>query len=199
MRLGWTCGRPTDKLIPTNQPSGGGAKIPGQPNPLLRGAALLCALTTPAFAAAPTPPLATAALHAAQFCLWTGATPPPGTAVTLVIADQPQTLAHAEITGAAKTCPAPTTPALPAYTLKLTTGTVPPDEALIAIIGQPSVTLAAGQANLAQPSGAITFKSCTSSEGVHLTAWRAGTRIWHSYYAVDADLDADCAPPESNP
>jgi hypothetical protein len=40
------------------------------------------------------------------------------------------------------------------------------------------------------------FRSCNSSEGVHLTIWAGkpleGTRRWHGYYALGYDVDADC-------
>ena len=40
------------------------------------------------------------------------------------------------------------------------------------------------------------FRSCTSSEGVHLTIWKGkplqGKRIWHAYYYLGYDTEPNC-------
>jgi hypothetical protein len=47
------------------------------------------------------------------------------------------------------------------------------------------------------------FRSCTSSEGVHLTIWSGkpvvGQRRWHDYYYLGYDVDADCSIAEMAP
>ncbi|MCI0689673.1 MAG: hypothetical protein L0Y54_20920 [Sporichthyaceae bacterium] len=40
------------------------------------------------------------------------------------------------------------------------------------------------------------FRACTSSEGLHLTAWSGtplqSTRIWHRYYYLGYDVEPSC-------
>ncbi|MDV2995354.1 MAG: hypothetical protein N4J56_005008 [Chroococcidiopsis sp. SAG 2025] len=36
------------------------------------------------------------------------------------------------------------------------------------------------------------FRSCASSEGLHLTVWSSGTRKWHSYSYLGYDLEPTC-------
>jgi hypothetical protein len=42
------------------------------------------------------------------------------------------------------------------------------------------------------------FRSCTSSEGVHLTVWAgeplASRRLWHQYFHLGYDMEPDCTP-----
>jgi hypothetical protein len=50
--------------------------------------------------------------------------------------------------------------------------------------------------------GAIeVFRSCTSTEGVHLTIWADkpldGQPKWHDYYYLGYDVDADCTAAET--
>jgi hypothetical protein len=45
------------------------------------------------------------------------------------------------------------------------------------------------------------FRSCTSSEGVHLTIWQGkpliGIRKWHSYYYLGFDVEPTCTPADT--
>jgi hypothetical protein len=47
------------------------------------------------------------------------------------------------------------------------------------------------------------FRSCTSSEGVHLTIWTGkpveGKRRWHAYYYLGYDVDPNCTAAETKP
>ena len=47
------------------------------------------------------------------------------------------------------------------------------------------------------------FRSCTSSEGVHLTVWTGkpleGQRSWHYYYYLGYDVDPDCTEGDTKP
>lgn len=47
---------------------------------------------------------------------------------------------------------------------------------------------------------AESFRSCASSEGIHLTVWSGqpltGTRKWHSYYYLGYDVEPNCMEPE---
>ncbi|HSS77515.1 MAG TPA: hypothetical protein VLV54_12320 [Thermoanaerobaculia bacterium] len=42
----------------------------------------------------------------------------------------------------------------------------------------------------------VRFRQCTSSEGIHLTAWAGGKRLWHSYYYLGYDTVPTCADKE---
>lgn len=37
-----------------------------------------------------------------------------------------------------------------------------------------------------------TFRHCTSSEGLHVTAWQGSERIWHVYYYLGYDTEPTC-------
>ena len=43
----------------------------------------------------------------------------------------------------------------------------------------------------------LTFRECTSTEGVHLTAWRGGRRTWHDYWYLGYDVEASCTDEET--
>jgi hypothetical protein len=70
------------------------------------------------------------------------------------------------------------------YRLRLTQGTLAPSVPTIAIVGR--------------PSGHDTYRSCASSEGIHLTIWSGqplkSERRWHQYYYIGYDLEPDCTP-----
>jgi hypothetical protein len=174
--------------------------------PLMQRAALPALYAALTFAAphahaaggAPVEQLGIAANHGGQFCLWSPARPAPGAKLTLLIPDQPQTIAEAIVAGPGTACPSPTTPHWPAVTLRLLNGHVPPDLALIAIPGAEPHANKAGLVLWHPPGSAeISFRSCTSHDGVHLTAWQASQRIWHGYYYVGEDLEPDCTDAET--
>lgn len=48
------------------------------------------------------------------------------------------------------------------------------------------------------------FRSCTSSEGIHLTIWAppkplVGKRLWHAYYYLGYDTQPSCKPADVAP
>lgn len=51
----------------------------------------------------------------------------------------------------------------------------------------------------------VSFRVCTSSEGLHFTVWRGkpllGTRVWHCYFYLGYDVEPSCRPldTEDNP
>jgi len=78
----------------------------------------------------------------------------------------------------------------------------------------PAFALADFHGNLTMSSSGVTadlnrngqpefFRSCTSSEGVHLTIWTGkplvGERRWHAYYYLGYDVDADCSAADTVP
>ena len=43
----------------------------------------------------------------------------------------------------------------------------------------------------------LSFRSCASSEGIHLTAWRGNRRTWHEYVYLGFDLESNCTEEEA--
>jgi hypothetical protein len=145
------------------------------------------------------PALGVAVKHGSRICLYLPApAPPQRTKVTLVTMDRPQTLAHAEISGEATDCPDTITPHMAGFALKLLSGELADNAAAVAILSPTAAKIDGGRAVLAW-NGAVTFRSCTSTDGVHLTAWRGNTRLWHAYDYIGQDLEADCTDAESKP
>jgi len=57
------------------------------------------------------------------------------------------------------------------------------------------------QATLSNPARQLTFRICTSTEGLHYTAWQGeplvGTRVWHRYQNMGYATDMTCTPAET--
>ncbi|MEO8652617.1 MAG: hypothetical protein ABI409_00690 [Ramlibacter sp.] len=51
----------------------------------------------------------------------------------------------------------------------------------------------------ARPAADLVFRSCSGSEGVHLTAWRHGARVWHEYFHLPYDIEPTCTPDQTRP
>lgn len=81
------------------------------------------------------------------------------------------------------------------YRLRIIKGSAEPN---MPVIGVP-----APLKNFARQNPSLTFHSCTSADGVHLTAWRGkalgGDRLWHEYYYLGQDLEATCTAQETAP
>ena len=134
-------------------------------------------------------------------CLRTETLPPVGTRVLLVEPEAPQRT-HAAVVAPAS-CPAPAGQGGPASAgVQLTwaaEGHVAPLIGVVGPVGQ--VTTRQGQVTVsapgpARPAQAFRFRSCASSDGLHLTVWRGvplrSPRAWHGYVYLNQDLDADC-------
>jgi hypothetical protein len=53
------------------------------------------------------------------------------------------------------------------------------------------------QADLTANGSAHSFRSCTSTEGLHLTVWdSAPSRKWHRYYYLGYDVEPNCTEKE---
>jgi hypothetical protein len=79
------------------------------------------------------------------------------------------------------------------YDLEITTGTL-----------QPFVPVVALDARVPSVYAAHSFHSCTSGEGIHLTAWDGakpleGQRLWQQYYYLGQDLNPNCTGAETAP
>lgn len=45
----------------------------------------------------------------------------------------------------------------------------------------------------------LVFRSCSAREGVHLSAWRRGARVWHAYFYLPYDIEPTCTPEQTQP
>lgn len=55
-------------------------------------------------------------------------------------------------------------------------------------------------ATLEPPGGAdLVFRSCAGGEGVHLTAWHHGLRVWHEHFYLAYDIEPTCTPEQTGP
>ena len=122
-----------------------------------------------------------------------------GTDLTLVVPETPQTLFRARIRGPRTSCEGleRANATGPYYELE----GLPADAnspLAIAILGSTQAALAGGVATvaLAGTEEPVTVRSCTSHEGLHLTAWAGepldGRRLWHAYWYLGYDVEASC-------
>jgi hypothetical protein len=106
----------------------------------------------------------------------------PGTRITIEAFDPPQSIA-AQIRGIRARCDPDGGVAGTAYAVDVPRS--------IEDIGLAVVTLSD------RPRSDLSFRSCASREGVHLTAWRAGARVWHQYFYLAYDVDPTCTAEEA--
>ena len=130
---------------------------------------------------------------------------PPGAVVKLIYAEHPQTTADATVVGPASTCPAAGEDHPSPYELKVTQGKVADNVEGIAVAGPATFSAADDTVtgHLDPGSQTVTFRSCESSEGVHLTVWSGaalqGPRLWHGYHHLDYGVEANCTPKDTEP
>jgi hypothetical protein len=138
-----------------------------------------------------------------QICL---AMPPPaltpGTTVTLIQPDPPQSVLAATIDRPVLACARLERAMIsgPYYLAHPTNSTVSDSGTLwVAFSGRLGTRTVGSGAIVVQLSAAYPnaqVRSCTSSEGLHLTVW-SGTplksqRLWHEYYYLGYDVEASC-------
>ena len=132
----------------------------------------------------------------------------PGGSLTLVRVDTEPILYSAKIS---KTLASPCQPALKAdiagecYELqiaqseKLKPG---PYFALLCLRSQFVIRSKEVRATLEGFPGPISFRVCTSNEGLHLTVWQGkpitGKRLWHRYFYLGYDVEPSCQPAETD-
>ena len=67
----------------------------------------------------------------------------------------------------------------------------------VSVVGPESTTVTSDGEQLSLVSSAggevITFRRCSSNEGLHFSASRDQARFWHEYYYVPYDLEPTCA------
>ena len=118
--------------------------------------------------------------------------------LVVIRTDVPQGTAKAEIAGLSPDC-AGEPEVDHGYRLRLHQGLLRDGAVGAGVIADPSaVTLRNRVASVRLPGAPVplVFRSCTSSDGVHVTAWPgqplAGHPAWHGYVFLNQDLDATC-------
>jgi hypothetical protein len=130
-----------------------------------------------------------------------GGTVPDGTPVLLITPDVPQRTSHAVIVGPLAECPAMARRDIagPYYRLAPESPSASPPALSVAILGKPESRSVNGEIHVrldAHPDARV--RACASSEGLHLTVWSGAplisARLWHAYWYLGFDVEADCRP-----
>jgi hypothetical protein len=70
----------------------------------------------------------------------------------------------------------------------------------VVVVGEPTVRQVGRAVSLgvSRQNSDVRVRSCTSTEGVHLTLWSGpelkGPRLWHAYYYLGYDVEPTCRP-----
>lgn len=136
------------------------------------------------------------------------ATLTPDSALTIVIPAIPQSFSQAQVTGRSPS-PCPVTKELDTtvsnYEIRMTQGTLPKLVPAIAVVGSPaSFTMDNNmvKADLEQNGKAEMFRSCSGSDGIHLTVWPgtplSGAPVWRGFYYEPSNpgIGPACTPAE---
>ena len=125
-----------------------------------------------------------------------------GERVLIVVPEVPQrhlTGAVAEKLGSSCTRNTEISKADAFYTVKISSPEPLPDSLSIAVVGFSGRVLQRGgqvRASLDSNGTLDSFRSCASTEGVHLTVWNgkplSGKRRWHRYYYLGYDVEPTC-------
>ena len=80
---------------------------------------------------------------------------------------------------------------------RLDAGKLEPGRIYFAIVGRHNrFMISRGQVRGVVASNELSFRSCTSMEGIHFSIWRGepltGTRLWHEYYYLGYDTEPTC-------
>ena len=132
-----------------------------------------------------------------------------GQRLQFVNASVPQTTGEVEIVRKVDQACTPAdqnTPGLYHYEFKVIRGSLEkaaPAIALASFAGTLTVAETGVTGDLDGDGRPESFRSCTSSEGVHLTVWKGkplkGRRKWHYYYYLGYDVDSTCMKRDTKP
>jgi hypothetical protein len=132
-----------------------------------------------------------------------------GQKIQFVNASTPQTTGEVEVTGKVDQACTPADQSeqgLYHYEFKVIRGTLQMAAPAFALTNFTGTLTTAGTGITADLDGdghPESFRSCTSSEGVHLTVWKGkplkGRRKWHSYYYLGYDVDPTCTKRDTKP
>jgi hypothetical protein len=126
-----------------------------------------------------------------------------GEAVRIIVMDEPQALETALVEKKLdKSCSRnpQVSPADAFYALRLPAKESvlkPVSIAVVRFAGELHLKDGFAQADLTANGSAHSFRSCTSTEGLHLTVWdSAPSRKWHRYYYLGYDVEPNCTEKE---
>ena len=142
-------------------------------------------------------------MRPSQPCLaLTGAPLAKGSPIVIVTPGEPQQIVRATIVDQVAGCDAMAKSDLPGPYYQVKTERAL-DELMglgIAVAGTHQARIASGRARLALNARypGVRFRSCASSEGLHLTVWAGeplvSERLWHAYWYLGYDVEPDCRP-----
>jgi hypothetical protein len=125
-----------------------------------------------------------------------------GSRITLVLLQDTQSIAEAEVLRPAdNACPSPDEGDrdLRRYEIRMLKGSLELSTLAIAVFASSRPFSKHGNSVTADVDGDGTpesFRSCASSEGLHLTVWSGkpleGKLRWHQYYYLGYDVESDC-------
>jgi hypothetical protein len=132
-----------------------------------------------------------------------------GQPIQFVGANQPPATGQAVVSGKAVQSCTPgdgNQPGLFHYRFKIASGSLPNAVPAFALVNFKGALVRGDSGITADLNGdghADTFRSCTSTEGVHLTVWAGkpleSRRLWHSYYYLGYDVDPTCTDADTKP
>ena len=131
-----------------------------------------------------------------------GAALPAGSPITLVTPTAPQQVYRALVVRTVAKCEVMTPHDMPGpyYRLAPEAGGARLPGLSVAVLGRPGALVVAGEVRLDLGNGRLEarVRSCTSSEGLHLTLWSGAplksTRLWHAYWYLGMEVEPDCQP-----
>ena len=119
-----------------------------------------------------------------------------------MLVQAPQSIAEAEVLRPADSAclnPDESDHDLHRYEIRMRKGSLEPSALAIAVFASSRPFVKHGDSVNADVDGdgvPESFRSCASSDGLHLTVWSGkpleGRRRWHQYYYLGYDVEADC-------
>jgi hypothetical protein len=144
-----------------------------------------------------------AAADARQHCLALGgAALEAGAPVTLITLSKPQRVFRAAVVRQVTECSSLVHQNAPGpyYLLRADASQDLAPQLAIAVAGRPLARSVDGEIriDLSNRIRQARIRSCSSSEGLHLTVWSGvplrSTRLWHTYWYLGYDVEPDCRP-----
>lgn len=123
-----------------------------------------------------------------------------GTPLTVVTTEDPQRVWQVVVVKQLADSPVMTKHNMPGpyYEIASESGPTPLPDLAVAVLGRPHVERigAAVRLRVSNPPMGIRVRSCTSSEGLHLTLWAGeplrSPRLWHTYFYLGYDVQPTC-------
>ncbi len=122
-----------------------------------------------------------------------------GTAVTLVVTEKPQRVSRTLVKGRVSACTTLERAGIggPYYEIAgpPAAGDTPMAVAILGAV-HAAVSNDIAEVTFGATGEPVTVRSCSSHEGIHLTAWRGkplgGRRLWHVYWYLGYDVEPSC-------